>query len=178
MTRRAIRFSIVAVCALSAVAVLAWAQERVSKPQEQAKAPEQERKVPEGEVPAAAQAALKKLAAGAPITEFAEEIKDGSKFYEGSWKTAAGHNVDAVVTAAGDLVELEEQVTPDQVPAGVLAAVKKLAGDEAKLLCEKKTTTAYEIKFRKGDERFEILYTPDGRVLEKEVERGAGDKDD
>ena len=136
---------------------------------------EQEREVTEAEVPVPALAALRKLAAGAKITEFAEEIEHGSTFYESSWKTAAGSNVDALVTPAGDLVEIEEQVSPDRVPATVLAAVRKSSGPDARLFCEKKTMILYEIKFRKGDQRHEILLTPDGRTLEKDIERGEED---
>jgi uncharacterized membrane protein YkoI len=145
---------------------------------EGSKSEEQEREVTEAEVPAPALAALKKLAAGAKFTEFAEEIEHGSTFYEGSWKTAAGGNVDALVTSAGDLVEIEEQVGPDQVPAAVLAAVRKLAGPDAGLFCEKKTLILYEVKFRKDDQRHEILYTPDGRPLEKEIEEGEENETD
>lgn len=139
---------------------------------QESKSQEQEREVTEAEVPAPTLAALKKLAAGAKLTEFAEEIEHGSTFYEGSWKTAAGGAVDALVTSAGDLVEIEEQVAPDQVPAAVVAAVRKLSGPDAGLFCEKKTMILYEVKFRKGDQRNEILYTPDGRPLEKEIEEG------
>lgn len=143
----------------------------------QPKAEEQEREIKEAEVPAAALAALRKLAGDAKFTEFAEEIKYGSKFYEGSWKTAAGHNVDALVTASGDLAEIEEEVPSDQVPAAVLAAVRKLSGADAKLFCEKKTMILYEVKFKKGDERHEVLYAPEGREIEKAVEKGEGDHD-
>jgi hypothetical protein len=139
---------------------------------------EQEREVAAAEVPPAALAALEKLAAGAKIAEFAEEIEHGSKFYEGSWKAASGNNVDALVTPAGDLVELEEQVAPEQVPAAVLAAVRTQCGADASLFCEKKTQILYEIKFRKNGERHEILYTPDARVLEEDIEKGRGDEDD
>jgi uncharacterized membrane protein YkoI len=148
------------------------------KEEHKAKSEEQEREVTEAEVPAPALAALKKLAGGAKFTEFAEEIEHGSTFYEGSWKTAAGSNVDALVTSAGDLVEIEEQVAPDQVPAAILAAVRKLSGPDAPLFCEQKTMILYEVKFRKGDRRHEILYTPDGRTLERDIEKGEKDEDD
>jgi len=139
---------------------------------------EQERKVAESEVPPPALAALKELAADASITEYAEEIEHGSTFYEGSWKAATGSNVDALVTSAGDVVEIEEQISPDQVPSVILVAVKKLSGPDAPLFCEKKTMILYEIKFRKGDQRHEILYTPDGRTLEKDIEEGEADEGD
>lgn len=161
------------VSAMAICALLAAGQEKAAGP-----APEQERQVQESDVPPAALAALKKLAGGAPFTEFSEEIEHGSKFYEGSWKTPAGNKVDALVTEAGDTVEIEEQVTADQVPAAVLAAARKVAGPDAQFYCEKKTMILYELKFRKDGKRKEILYTPDGRAAHEEPEKGEGGKDD
>ena len=66
---------------------------------------DKERKVKEAEVPKAALEALKKLADKAAITEFAEEVEHGHKFYEGSW-AGPGGNVDGMVTESGDLVEI------------------------------------------------------------------------
>ena len=138
---------------------------------------EQERKVKENEVPAAALATLKKHAAGNPIIEFEEEIEHGTKFYEGSWKTPTG-KVDTLVTEAGDLVEIEEQVSGDTLPKSVLAAAEKAAGKDAKFFFEKKTLVMYEVKFRKGDRRHEIVLTPDGRQHEHEEEQGNEEADE
>jgi hypothetical protein len=84
-----------------------------------------------------------------------------------------------LVTAAGDLVEIEEQVSSDQVPAAVLATVRKAAGRDPgpDFFFEKKTSILYEVKFPKGDQRHELLLAPEGRVVEEEVEKGKGDKD-
>lgn len=138
---------------------------------------ESERQVNESEVPAAALAALKKLAGDAKLTEFAEEKEYGGTFYEGSWKGPHG-NVDALVTTAGDLVELEEAVPFDSIPKAVQENATHAAGKEAKLYVEKKTYIMYEVKFRKGDRRHEVLYTPDGRTHEHENEQGDVDGDD
>ena len=142
---------------------------------------EAERKVTEKKVPKAALAALKKLARGAEITEFAEEIEYGHTFYEGSWKARSGTKMDVLVTPTGDLVEIEEQVDAEKVPAAALKAARKAAGKDAQLAFEKKTMILYEVKFAKGDSRHELLLTPDGRRVEEEVEKGkpdAGDEDD
>ena len=141
------------------------------------KAQEFERKVTEAEVPAAALAALKKLAAGAKITEFAEEIEHGQTFYEGSWTDPSGANVDVLVTPTGDLVEIEEQVSTDKVPAAVLKVAQKAAGKDPPLAFEKKTMILYEVKFQKGDSRHELLLTPDGRRVEEQVEKGKSSED-
>ncbi len=132
---------------------------------------ETEREVTEAEVPKAALAALKKLAAGAKITEFAEEVEHGHTFYEGSWKAPSGKNMDVLVTPTGDLVEIEEQVASEDVPAAVLAVAQKAAGKKAPLAFEKKTMLLYEVKFSKGDRRHELLLTPDGRRAQEEVEK-------
>jgi len=131
-----------------------------------------ERQVTESQVPAEALAALRKLAAGAKFTDFAEEIEYGSTFYEGSWKTPAGANMDVLVTPTGALVEIEEQIDADQVPAEVLKVVREAAGKDTELMFEKKTTIQYEVKFGKDEHSREMLLTPDGRLVEQEVGKG------
>ena len=140
---------------------------------------EGERKVTEADVPAAALATLKKLADGAKITEFAEEVEFGHTFYEGSWKHRSGANMDVLVTQTGDLVEIEQEVDIDKVPAAALKMARKAAGKDVELAFEKKTMILYEVKFQKGDSRHELLLTPDGRRVEEQIEKGKpGNKDD
>lgn len=137
---------------------------------------EQEREVTADEVPDAAMMTLLKLAGDAAFTEFAEEIEHGGTFYEGSWVGKAGMHVDALVTARGDLVEIEEGIGPDDVPAAVRKVAGKAAGD-AGMKFERKTMILYEVKFRKGGKYHEVLLTPDGRILEREQE-SAGEEGD
>ncbi len=141
---------------------------------------ESERQVKKEEVPKAALATLRKLAGRAEITEFAEEIEYGHTFYEGSWKSRSGANVDVLVTKSGDLVEIEEQVDTDKVPAAVLKAAQKAAGKGARLVCEQKTMILYEVKFSRDNSSHELLLTPDGRRVEEEVDKSKPDneKDD
>ena len=144
--------------------------------QNKAGSEDQERKVNEAEVPKPALEALKKLADKTPLTEFAEEVEHGHKFYEGSWTGPTG-NVDALVTESGDLVEIEEVVPADKVPAAVRTEVEKEAGKDAKVTFEKKTMVLYEVHFKKGDKEHEILFTPDGRRTHEDGEK-AGEKDE
>jgi len=147
-------------------------------PAEDVEMGESERQVTEAEVPAAALAALKKQAGGAEITEFAEEIEYGHTFYECSWKSPDGRNIDCLVTSSGDLVEIEEEVQAGDVPAVILKVVRKTAGEGAELSCEKKTMILYEVKFQKGESRQELLLTPDGRCVEEETDKGKAVDDD
>ena len=132
---------------------------------------ESERNVTEAEVPVAALAMLKKMAAGAKITEFAEEVEHGGKFYEGSWKGPAGENFDGLVSTAGALVEIEQEISADQIPEAVLAAAQNAAGKDASLSLEKKTMVLYEVHFQKGDRRVELLLSPDGRRVDQEAKK-------
>ncbi len=139
-----------------------------------ATAKEQEREVKLAEVPAAALAALQKLAGGAAFAEFAEEIEHGHKFYEGSWKGPDGNNVDALVTESGDVVEIEETIPAEKAPSSVRALAEKEAGKDAKVAYERKTLYLYEIKFRKDGKGREILLTADARRVDESGE----DEDD
>lgn len=133
----------------------------VAGAQDKQAAQESERKVKESDVPAAALVALKKLAAGAPITEFAEEIEHGCTYYEGSWKGPDG-NIDGLVTEAGDVVEIEESITEDKAPRSVRSAAEKEAGKDGKITWERKTVYLYEIHFKKDGKGRELVFSADG----------------
>jgi hypothetical protein len=138
--------------------------------------PSSERTVKESEVPGPALAALKKLAAGAAFTEFAEEVEHGHTFYEGSWRGPHG-NVDALVTPGGDIVEIEESMPPDGIPAGVRAAAEKEAGKEG-VAFERKTLYLYEIHWKKDGKGHEAIFTTDGRRYHEEGQGDEKDEDD
>lgn len=140
-------------------------------------AEEQERKVKENEVPKLALDALKKIAGTATIVGFEEETEHGQKVYEASW-TGAGGKMEALVTASGDLMEIEELVSADKVPAAVRTAAEKDAGKDAPVAFEKKTTVLYEAKFKKGDKSHELLLTPTGDRYEHEDGDDGDEKDD
>lgn len=137
---------------------------------------EGERRVKESAVPPRALATLKKLARGEKIRQFEEETENGQTYYEGSWKTTGG-KVDVLVTAAGDLVEVEETVPQSEVPKPVLEQVRRTAGPGTKLHFEKKTLTLYEVHYQQGGRQHEVLFSPDGRI-QKEGEDSADEEDD
>jgi len=137
---------------------------------------EHERKVTEKQVPKPVLDALKKQSAGAPLTEIEEENEHGTTFYEAQWKGEHGR-VEALVTATGDLVEIEEEIASERIPAAALAAAQKQAGAGASMRWEKKTQILYEVKFKKGDTYHELLLTPDGCTVEREI-KDKSDKDE
>jgi len=131
---------------------------------------ERERKLKESEVPAAALAALKKAAGGAAILEYTEEIEHGHKFYEATWKGPEGE-MEAEVTEAGDLIEIEEAISPSKVPLAVRKLIEKKAEAGGRVDFEKKTLILYEAHFTKKGKRRELVVTPDGRIHHEEGER-------
>lgn len=158
MNLRKLLLGLTAASAVLVSGIAVWAQEK-PKPQDY------EKKVKEAEVPAPALAALKKLAGGAAFTEFAEEVEHGHKYYEGTWKGPDG-SVDALVTEAGDVIEIEESMPGAKVPAGVRAAAEKAAGKDASF--ERKTVYMYEIHYKKDGKTHEMIFTADGRVFREE----------
>ncbi len=160
------------VCAVSIGAGIAFVHA-----QEPPKNEEHERKIKEAEVPKLALDALKKVAGGNALIEFSEEVEHGITYYEGSWKGTNG-KVDALVTASGDLVEIEELIPEASAPKAVLDKARSAAGKDAKLFIEKKTVVLYEVKYRKNDRRHEVVYSPDGREREHEEEPGTAEDDD
>jgi len=160
MPNKGLRAALATVSLLLVGGLLVWAQEKKG-------APPHEREVTEAEVPPAALAALKKLAGAAAFTEFAEEVEHGRKFYEGSWKGPDG-NVDAVVTPTGDVVEIEEILPPEKIPAGVRAATEQEAGKGTAVTFERKTLYLYEVHFKKDGKGREMMFTADGRRYHEE----------
>lgn len=167
MRRNTVYMTVVVALAIPILGYAAWKGD----------AGESERRVKEAEVPPAALQALKKLAAGAKITEFTEEIEHGHTYYEASWTGEHG-KVDGLVTAAGDAVEIEEQISEQAVPRAVIDKARQMAGKDVSLYCEKKTVFLYEVKFRKGDHRHEIVFSPDGREHEHDEETGKEEGDE
>lgn len=131
-----------------------------------------ERSVKQAEVPARALAGLKKMAGDAALTEFAEEIEHGHKFYEGSFKGPDG-NVDVLVTEAGDIVEVEESIPMGKAPEAVQMVAQQQAGKVATF--ERKTLYLYEIHFEKDGKERELIFTTDARAYSEKD--GAAEKE-
>ena len=114
-------------------------------------------------IPRAASAALQREAGGAKI----EKVEREGDLYEASWHVD-GLEHEAAVTAAGELIEREQEVPAAQVPAVVrAAAIAKLP----------QSTSIKFVKLMNGNweaeaEEYEVLITPEGRLVDH------GDDDD
>jgi hypothetical protein len=124
-----------------------------------------EKRVKMESLPPAVQKTVQEQAKGATIRGLAKEIEDGKTFYEAELKIN-GHNKDVLIDPAGSVVEVEEEVPLDTVPAAVKDAIQKRAAKGQIVLVESvsknDSIVAYEAKIKTAGKTSEIAVKPDG----------------
>jgi putative PepSY-like beta-lactamase-inhibitor len=131
-------------------------------------------KIPPDQVPAAARRALEQQAGGAKFTEIEREVEHGVTVYEAEW-IVQGAEHEASVSADGELLEIEETVPLEKVPAAVREAIAKHLGGAANMEIEKTTIVNYEVEAKVDGKNKELYISPTGQVHGQE---GAEEKDD
>ena len=135
-----------------------------------AHAQEKEKKIKRSQLPAAVESTVAKESEGATIKGFASEVEKGQKFFEVSL-LVNGHNRDILMDKSGNIVEVEEEVSLDSLPATVQDALKKAAGSGKIQVVESLTKNgqlvAYEGHGKRGLKRFEIQVGPNGEKLKR-----------
>jgi hypothetical protein len=130
----------------------------------------QEKKIKRDQLPAPVEKTVAKESEGATIKGFATEVEHGQRFYEASM-TVNGHGKDILIDKNGNIVEVEEEVSMDSLPAAVQAALKKAAGTGMIELVESLTKNgklvAYEGHVKTGTRRSEIQVGPNGGKLKR-----------
>ena len=128
----------------------------------------QERKIKREQLPPAVEKTVARESEGATIKGFSTEIEHGRKLYEASL-IVNGHTKNILIDRNGNVVEVEEQVTLDSLPAAVQDALKKRAGSGAITVIESLTKNnqlvAYEAQVKHGQRRSEIQVGPNGERL-------------
>ena len=129
---------------------------------------ETEKKITRAQLPPEVEKTVARESEGATIKEFASETEHGQQFYEASL-IVNGHTKDILMDPRGNIVEVEEQVTMDALPAAVQDALKKLAGSGTitviESLTKKGQLVAYEAHVKHGRKRAEIQVGPAGEKL-------------
>ena len=130
----------------------------------------QEKKIKRGQLPPAVETTVARESEGATIKGFSSEIEHGQKFYEVSL-SVNGHNKDILIDKNGNVVEVEEEVSLDSLPAPVQDALKKAAGsgtiENIESLMKNGTLVAYEAHIKCGKKRSEIQVGPNGEKLKR-----------
>jgi hypothetical protein len=130
----------------------------------------QEKKINREQLPPAVEKTVAAETEGATIKGFASEREHGQQFYEASL-IVNGHHKDILIDAAGNVVEVEEEVSFDSLPAIVREALKRRAGGGTITLVESLTKNgqlvAYEAHVKHGIRRSEIQVGPNGEKLKR-----------
>jgi uncharacterized membrane protein YkoI len=125
-----------------------------------------EKKIDKKDLPAPVQQAVEHELQGGTVKGYAKETEHGKTFYEVE-TTKDGHSRDLLFDPAGKLVEVEEEVGIDSLPAAAKQALStghgKLTRVEA---VTENGTTFYEGHF-KGGKASEVKVTADGKPVAK-----------
>jgi hypothetical protein len=128
----------------------------------------QEKKLKREQLPPAVEKTVAAESQGATINGFATEVEKGKRLYEVEL-TVNGHSKDISMTRNGNVVEVEEQVTMDSLPAAVQDALRKAAGagtiGRIESLTKRGKLVAYEAHVKTGAKRSEIQVGPNGEKL-------------
>lgn len=131
----------------------------------------QEKKIKRSDLPAAVEKTVAAQSTGATIRGFSTEKENGQTLYEAEL-TVNGHSKDISMTADGSIVEIEEQVALDSLPAEVKAGLQAKAGNgkilKVESLTKKDKLVAYEAKVETNGKKREIQVGPDGKPLDHE----------
>ena len=131
----------------------------------------QEKKIKRSELPPAVEKTVAVQSAGATIRGFSTEEENGQTLYEAEL-TVNGHSKDISMTADGSIVEIEEQVSLDSLPAEVKAGLQAKAGNgkilKVESLTKKNKLVAYEAKVETNGKKTEIQVGPDGKPIDHE----------
>jgi len=133
---------------------------------------EQERTVTETEVPPAVLQVFNQAYPGATIKEYAEETEDGQKFYEISCEFE-GRKIDAIYKPDGTVSAIEEVIAAEELPDNIHQAIAKEFQQFSIELVEKieeEGKQLFEVKIlnTKNQKKYELLFTADGKLVEKE----------
>ncbi len=136
-----------------------------------ASASAQEKKIKRADLPPAVEKTVAAQSAGATVRGFSEEKEKGQVYYEAEM-TVNGHSKDVLIDSNGAIVEVEEEVALDALPAPVKAGLQSKAGSGKILKIESITKhaklVAYEAKLITNGKKSEIQVGPDGKPLDHE----------
>lgn len=123
------------------------------------------------ELPPAVEKTVAAQSAGAEIRGFSKEKEHGQTFYEAEMMVN-GHSKDVLMDEAGTVVEMEEQVAPDELPAAVKPGLTAKAGKgkiaKVESIKKRDKLVAYEAQVVTDGKKSEVQVGPDGRSLKHE----------
>lgn len=133
-----------------------------------AKAAAQEKHLKKSDLPAAVQKTADEQSKGAKVLGYASEVEEGKLQYEVE-TTVNGLSRDVTIAPDGSVLEVEQQVAMESLPAAVRDGLQKAAGagkiSKVESLTKHGTLVAYEAQVKTGGKHSEVQVGPDGQPL-------------
>lgn len=131
----------------------------------------QEKKIQRADLPPAVEKTVAVQSQGATIKGFSQEVENGQTLYEAEM-TVNGHSKDVNIDANGAVVEVEEQVELDSLPAAVKDGLQAKAGKgkitKVESITKHDKLVAYEAQVITDGKKSEVQVGPDGKPLAHE----------
>jgi len=131
----------------------------------------QEKKIKRADLPAAVEKTVAAQSAGATVRGFTQEKEKGQVYYEAEM-TVNGHSKDVLIDPNGAVVEVEEEIAIDALPAAVKAGLQSKAGSgkivKVETLTKHDKLVAYEAQVTTNGKKSEVQVGPDGKPLDHE----------
>jgi uncharacterized membrane protein YkoI len=128
----------------------------------------QEKVTTRDQLPPAVDSAVTAQTRNAKLRGLSEEREKGHTYYEAELR-AGGYNRDVLMDSSGTVVEVEQQVSLDSLPAKLKAALTTEAGDgritQVEALSKHGRLVAYEAQVVSKGKRREIQVGPGGEKL-------------
>jgi hypothetical protein len=128
----------------------------------------QEKRLKRSDLPPAVQKTADQQSQGATVLGYSSE-KNGDQLEYEIAMTLHGHHRDVTIGADGSVLEIEEEVALDSLPAPIQAGLRQLAGSgkitKVESLTKHGTVVAFEAQVRTGTKRSEVQVDPDGKPL-------------
>lgn len=136
----------------------------------------EENKLTEQQVPKPVLEAFHKAYPQAQDAKYEEEKEAGKTVYEVEFKDQ-GVKREASYAAEGTLIETEEDIKPDALPAAITEALKKTyphatVKEAEKVMKPDGTVSGYEVEIKDGKKELEIHLDAAGKILKTETEMG------
>jgi len=131
----------------------------------------QEKKIKRADLPPAVEKTVAAQSAGATVRAFSQEKEKGQVYYEAEM-TVNGHSKDVLIDPNGAVVEVEEEIATDALPAAVKAGLQSKAGSgkivKVESLTKHDKLVAYEAQVNTNGKKSEVQVGPDGKPLDHE----------
>jgi len=128
-----------------------------------------EEHIKRSDLPAAVQKTVDEQSKGATIKGYSKEVENGKVEYEVELMVN-GHSKDVSMDPEGNVIEVEEEVSLDALPAAVREGLVQRAGrgkiGKVESITKRGTVVAYEARVQTGPKHFEIQVGPDGKALD------------